>query len=94
MGVQPYTEIRARVLAIYALPHQLPPGVGDPAAQSAARVADSVRTSAQAEAFEHGIPSAHVVRLPNANHYVFMSNEADVLREMRAFINGLPASPR
>jgi hypothetical protein len=35
-----------------------------------------------------------VVRLPNANHYVFMSNEADVLREMRAFINGLPASPR
>jgi non-heme chloroperoxidase len=94
MGVQPFTEIRARILAIYALPHQLPPGVGDPAAQSAARVADSVRTSAQAEAFEHGIPSARVVRLPNANHYVFMSNEADVLREMRAFINGLPASPR
>jgi hypothetical protein len=30
------------------------------------------------------------VRLPNANHYVFNSNEADVLREMNAFIATLP----
>jgi hypothetical protein len=26
------------------------------------------------------------VKLPRANHYVFLSNEADVLREMRAFL--------
>jgi len=32
------------------------------------------------------VPGARVVRLPNANHYVFISNEADVLREMRAFL--------
>jgi len=36
------------------------------------------------------VPSAHVVRIPNANHYVFLSNEADVLREMNAFIATLP----
>jgi len=43
-----------------------------------------------ADAFEKGVPSAHVVRLPNASHEVFRSNEADVLREMDAFISGLP----
>jgi hypothetical protein len=31
-----------------------------------------------------------VVRIPGA-HHVFLSNEADVLREMRAFIDGLKA---
>jgi len=31
-----------------------------------------------------------VVTIPHANHYVFRSNEADVLREIRAFIDGLP----
>jgi hypothetical protein len=30
-----------------------------------------------------------IVDLPQADHYVFLSNEADVLREMRAFIVGL-----
>jgi hypothetical protein len=31
-----------------------------------------------------------VVRLPHANHYVFFSNEEDVLREMNAFLGSLP----
>jgi hypothetical protein len=30
-----------------------------------------------------------VVRLTNATHWVWESNEADVLREMNAFIGGL-----
>jgi pimeloyl-ACP methyl ester carboxylesterase len=51
---------------------------------------DQARTGAQATAFEKGLPSSHVVRLPNADHYVFRSNEADVLREMNAFIGNLP----
>ena len=33
--------------------------------------------------------SVRIVDLPQADHYVFLSNEADVLREMRAFIAGL-----
>ena len=44
----------------------------------------------QADAFESGLPSAHVVRLKNADHFVFRSNEADVLREMNAFLAKLP----
>jgi non-heme chloroperoxidase len=45
---------------------------------------------AEQNAFEKGVPSGRVVRLPHANHYVFISNRADVLREMRAFTNALP----
>jgi pimeloyl-ACP methyl ester carboxylesterase len=47
-------------------------------------------SGAQAKAFEAGLPLARVVRLPHADHYVFRSNETDVLREMKAFINSLP----
>jgi len=43
----------------------------------------------QARAFEEGVPGARVVRLAGAHHYVFLSNEADVLRELRAFIAAL-----
>jgi len=41
-----------------------------------------------AKAFEKGLPSARVIWLAHADHYVFRSNEADVLREMNAFIAG------
>ncbi|MEX2262194.1 MAG: hypothetical protein WD696_09595 [Bryobacteraceae bacterium] len=43
-----------------------------------------------AKAFEKGLPSAKVVWIPHADHYVFRSHEADVIREMNAFIAGLP----
>ena len=46
----------------------------------------SAFTERQAKAIEDGLPSARVVRLLGANHYVFLSNEDDVLREMRAFL--------
>jgi non-heme chloroperoxidase len=32
-----------------------------------------------------GVPSARIVELPGASLYMFLSNEADVLREVRAF---------
>jgi non-heme chloroperoxidase len=37
-----------------------------------------------------GVPSAKVVDLPGATHYLWMTREADVLREIRAFVDGLP----
>jgi len=90
-GFTKYTEIRAPILAIFAIPHSDPPWL--------AAAKDDVREKTQAfnqqfgglaekqvKAFEQGLPDAHVVRIANAHHYVFMSNEADVLREMRAFI--------
>ena len=32
-----------------------------------------------------GVSTARIVELPRANLYMFLSNEADVLREVRAF---------
>jgi hypothetical protein len=32
-----------------------------------------------------GVPTARIVELPGANLYMFLSNEADVRREVRAF---------
>ena len=40
----------------------------------------------QAKSIADALPNARVVKLTSANHYVFLSNEADVLREMRAFL--------
>ena len=90
-GEQEYTDIRCPILAIFAVPHDLGPAFqDDPFARAAADATDAAWTRAQARAFESGLPSARVVRLPNASHFVFQSNEADVLREMKAFLGSLP----
>jgi pimeloyl-ACP methyl ester carboxylesterase len=86
-GTQQYTNIPVPILAIYALPHD--PGPAATAAMRAQLEQGDVKGEAQAKAFEKGLPTAHVVRISLANHYVFQSNEADVLREMDAFISGL-----
>jgi hypothetical protein len=65
------------------------PGL-DPELRSKLEAMDEATTGAQVAAFEHGVPTAHVVRLPHASHFVWVSNEADVLREMNAFIATLP----
>jgi hypothetical protein len=46
--------------------------------------------SDQAASFQSGVPAARVVRLENASHDVFQSNEFEVLREMNDFIKHLP----
>jgi non-heme chloroperoxidase len=90
-GEQKYTDIPVPVLAIYAVPHDLGSVFGnDEAARVAAEAIDTTRTEAQAKAFERGVPSARVVRLPHASHNVIQSNEADVLREIKAFLTNLP----
>jgi non-heme chloroperoxidase len=89
-GMQKYTEIKVPILAIYAVPHATGQPFKDDAARAAADARDEAATGAQAKAFESAIPSARVVRLPHANHYVFFSNEPDVLREMNAFLSKLP----
>lgn len=90
-GRQKYTEIRVPVLAIFAAPHNERGAIypNDPAAREAVLAYDRASTTAQAEAFKTGVPSAHVVLLPNATHFVFKSNETDVLREIDAFLSTL-----
>ena len=87
-GGQKYTRIDVPILAIYALPHER--GITDPAKRAEADARDLAFQGAMAKAFEKGLPSARVVWLAHAEHFVFRSNEADVLREMNSFIAGLP----
>jgi non-heme chloroperoxidase len=89
-GMEKYTQIKCPVLAIFAVPHDYEPDYkGDAAHREIAVAADQVRMTAIADSFQAGVPSARVVRLPNANHGVWSSNEADVLREMNAFLASL-----
>jgi len=89
-GMQKYTDIRVPVLAIFAVPHASAQAFKDDAEHPAAEARDEATAGAQAKTFESGVPSARVVRLPHANHFVFISNEDDVLREMNAFLSKLP----
>jgi len=88
-GMQKYTRIDVPILAIYALPHER--GITDPAKRAEADARDLAFQGAMAKAFEKGLPSAKVIWIAHAGHYVFRSHEEEVLREMKAFIAGLPA---
>jgi non-heme chloroperoxidase len=85
-----YADIRVPVLAFFAVPHVARPSAyKNTAVRAAAEANDRAYVEMQARAFENGVPSARVVRLPHANHYIFLTNEADVLREMNAFLERL-----
>jgi pimeloyl-ACP methyl ester carboxylesterase len=87
LGQEKYTEIKVPILAIFANPHDIGPTPEyDAAGRAAIEKHMANHTTTHLNAFEAGVPSAHAVSIPNANHYVFQSNEADVLREMTAFI--------
>jgi pimeloyl-ACP methyl ester carboxylesterase len=88
-GEQKYTKIPVPILAFFAVPHDetLP---ADPAHHAAAVAFELKRSTDMANAFEKDVPSAKVVRLPNANHYIFRTNEAEVLGDMNDFLDKLP----
>ncbi len=90
-GMYRFTKVSAPILAIYADPHAgLSARKGTSRAEAEAQ--DEAAVEAQIAALRRDDPSARIVRLPNANHYVFISNEAAVLRDVHAFIDTLPAS--
>jgi hypothetical protein len=87
-GLRKYKDIRVPILALYAFPRSSK----DVSHFSKTTVEwTGAREAAQANAFEKGVLSAHVVRIAQASHYIFTSNEADVLREMNQFIAQLPS---
>ena len=58
--------------------------------EAAVVAADLERQTRLANAFEAGVPSAMVIRVPNADHYIYRSNEAEVFRAMNEFLDHLP----
>jgi pimeloyl-ACP methyl ester carboxylesterase len=78
-GEEEFTEIHSPAMAIFACPHAL-------------ESQDAARCTAQAAAFENGNPADPVVRIANADHYVFRSNPDVVERAMNDFLAKLPAN--
>jgi len=91
-GGQKYTKISPPILAIFAVPPDFGALLGDSprAVRAAFEAKEGANVEAQVKSFETGNPAARVVRLPHADHYVFQSNEDDVIREMKTFIGNLP----
>ena len=75
---------------IFAEPHDFGPVQDHSASRAEFEARDLRITEYQAKAFETQVPAAHVVRIPHASHYVFRSNEQEVLQKMNAFISALP----
>jgi pimeloyl-ACP methyl ester carboxylesterase len=86
-GGKPFRNIPVPALALFSVPRRMPATATD-ADKAQSAVMDKA-TSAQAAAFEKGVPTARVVRVANAGHYVHLTNDADVLREIDAFIGSL-----
>ena len=95
-GMKKYINIPVPALVIFGNPHGQGTWVEnstDPKVREAAKAYSAAvddLTDRQAKTFETGVPTARMVKLPGAHHYVFLSNEADVLREMNAFLSKLP----
>ena len=89
-GAQKYTDIRVPILAIFAVGHSLGPYADkDPVARDAGLARDEADDQAIADGFQKGLPSARVVQIHHTYHMIFITNEADVLLEMRAFLSTL-----
>jgi pimeloyl-ACP methyl ester carboxylesterase len=92
LGGEKYEKIDVPILAIFACPHNFDFDRslrGDPAAKAAIVAEDTFATARQADAFAAGVPTARVVRIADADHFVFNSNEAEVVREMNTFLASL-----
>jgi pimeloyl-ACP methyl ester carboxylesterase len=83
-GMQAFQGVRCPALAIFAVPHQRADKQdADADAKDVARVEPLI------QAFERGVPQAKIVRMPHANHSVFTSNQAAVIREIDEFVASL-----
>jgi non-heme chloroperoxidase len=89
-GMQKYTNIPVPVLAIYACPHNWDrfPG-NDPDRKAALIRDDKARCTEWADVFRRGVPTARIVIIPNADHYVYVSNAEQVATEMNRFLASL-----
>jgi hypothetical protein len=89
-----YANVPVPALAIFAIPHvpetwmtkSADPAIHNAADTYFARI--DLLAEKQAKMFETGVPGARVIRL-RGMHYIFLSNESDVLREIRSFLSAL-----
>ena len=95
-----YSNIKVPVLAFFEMPQavydpSVRPGMYQPkneqerAAIQAFMDATTAYINRWVRNLKAGVPAARIVDLPGAGHFVFLTRQADVLREMRLFIASL-----
>jgi len=87
-GEQKYANIQAPALVIFAGPHSTSGLPSVPDDKKAEYIA--TKQTAQTNAFEK-LKSAKVLIIPNANHFVFESNEQEVEKDIKNFLDTLKA---
>jgi non-heme chloroperoxidase len=94
-----YSTIRASVLSMFAtfraagdpLRYEMPKDPQERAVVEAFEAATMAYIKRYEKSLLTAVPGARIVELPGANHYIFISNETDVVREIRAFVTHLPS---
>jgi non-heme chloroperoxidase len=90
-----YARIRVPVLSAAFRPaddplrRDMPKDPDERAAVEAFEAATMVYIKRYEKSMLAAVPGARIVELPGANHYVFLSNEAKVVREITLFIAGV-----
>jgi non-heme chloroperoxidase len=79
-----YRNVKVPVLVLMASPHKCQRDCDSPATKQF-----DADTAEQADAIAAMQPTAHVVRIANADHFIYRSNPDQVEREMNAFMDGL-----
>lgn len=79
-----YRNVKVPVLVLMASPHKCQRDCDGPATKQS-----DADTAEQADAVAAMQPTAHVVRIANADHFIYRSNPDQVEREMNAFMDGL-----
>jgi hypothetical protein len=98
-GLEPpdYARIRVPVLAFFALPEGLedqmkrarPLNPEQGAAVGFKYGLDLAWIARNADALKRGVPQARIIELAGGNTYIFLTNEAEVVRELSVFLDGL-----
>lgn len=86
-GEQRYGAVKVPVLAIEAVPRNT--GNQTHANPAKLKAANDLRTAEilkQINAFQVGNPSAKIIKIPNAYHYIYLSNQAEVIKAITEFI--------
>jgi pimeloyl-ACP methyl ester carboxylesterase len=93
-GKQKYTDVRVPALGIYAVIDDAgSANMQDPEQRANAEAYQwfqRQRADRSIALFQRDLPQAQLIRVHRADHYVFLSNESEVLRGMKAFIASLP----
>jgi non-heme chloroperoxidase len=87
-----FYSIDTPLLAIFSYPSAPNSGqTSDPAKLAAYNAAEKSRKEAQIAVFREQ-PRAKVIAIPNSTHFIFLSDETEVISQINDFVNGLPSA--